>query len=241
MKIKALKIFLNTFCLFLVSFVVAGGAHAATLEFSPSTGSHTTGEGFDVEIKVDTSDTETTSTDAVIVFDKTLVSIDNVTYGSFYPTVLHSEQNGKLYISGMVDSAGDSKSGTGTLATVTLKGLTAGTATLSFECETGRTDDSNISENDLDSTDVIDCSALDDASFTFTGGAVSTPEPTAAPTTPPGTDTNNDTDTTTTTTSSTGGTTTTIPSTGALDFLKLVPKIFMGLLFIAAGIIPLII
>lgn len=224
---------------------LASPAAAATLQFSPASGSHSTGQSFDVEIKVDTGSQDTTSTDAVIIFDNKLLSVSNVTYGQFYSTVLHSEQNSKLYISGMVDSAGTVKNGTGTLATVSFKGLTAGSATLTFECEAGRTDESNVSKNDVDSTDILDCTALTKATYTLSGDAVATPTPAT---------TNNDTADTTAdlpTTSGTGtsGTTggtgaigaTTIPNTGFADFFQLAPKLFMGVLFIIAGLIPLLI
>jgi len=229
-----------------VALYFALPASAATLEFSPATGSHTTGTAFNVEIKVDTKGQDTTSTDAVIVFNNQLLSVDNVTYGQFYSTVLHSEQNSKLYISGMVDSAGTVKNGTGTLATVSFKGLTAGTAALSFECEAGRTDDSNVSKNDVDSTDILDCAALTDASYTLSGSTVASPTPdpadggtdgTGLPTTD-GTGTGTD----TTAPGATGAVgTTTIPNTGFADFLQLAPKLIMGLLFIVAGLIPLLI
>jgi len=231
--------------LFIGALFFAIPTFAATLEFSPATGSHTTGTAFNVEIKVNTGGQDTTSTDAVIVFDNQLLSVDNVTYGSFYSTVLHSEQNSKLYISGMVDSAGTVKNGTGTLATVSFKGLTAGTAALSFECEAGRTDDSNVSKNDVDSTDILDCAALTDASYTLTGSTIASPTPDPADT---GTDGNTDLPTTSgtgTDTTAPGATgavgTTTIPNTGFADFLQLAPKLVMGVLFIIAGLIPLLI
>jgi len=235
------------FVLFLIGvFFLASPVNAATLEFSPASGSYTTGTAFNVEIKVDTKSEDTTSTDAVIVFDNKLLSVDNVTYGAFYSTVLHSEQNSKLYISGMVDSAGSVKNGTGTLATVSFKGLTAGTATLSFECEAGRTDDSNVSKNDIDSTDILDCTALNNGSYTLTGSTVSTPTPNPADTDGDGTGDLPTTDGSGTDTSTgTPGTgapgVATIPNTGFADLLRLAPKLIMGVLFIVAGLIPLFI
>jgi hypothetical protein len=211
----------------LIFLLLPGVVNAATLEFSPTSGNHTTNTSFDVEVKVDTGSEETTSTDAVIIFDNELISVDTVEYGSFYSTVLHSEQNNKLYISGMVDSPTDVVTGTGVLATVTFKTLTAGTAELSFDCTSGKTDDSNISKNDLDSTDIIVCTSLTKASYTITGDSVIT-TPTAAPTSLP----------------QTGGTDvapTAIPQTGALDTFQLLPQLMLGFAFIVIGLIPLLI
>ena len=216
------------------SLVYSQLASAATLEFSPATGSYTTNQVFNVEIKVNTNNQDTQSTDAVIEFDTTLLSVEDVTYGAFYPTVLHSEQNGKLYISGVVNDATSVKNGTGTLATVSFKGLQAGTATVGFVCETGRTDDSNVSKNDLDATDLLVCTSLVDGSYTLSGSAVNTP----TPTTGTGTDTGTG---TTTGTDYLGGTGSTIPATGFIDVVSLLPKLLMGLVFIAIGLIPLLI
>ena len=209
----------------------ANAVSAATLKFSPATGSYTTGNTFTVDITVDTAGKETRGADAVVTFDNTRLSVDSVTYGTFYPTALHSQQNGKLYITGLMNDAANSKSGTGTLATITFKGLTAGTANINFECQTGRTDDSNVYQNDLDSTDLIDCAALGTGSYTLTGGAVNTP--TQAPISSPLPDTGGST--------SGGSSTGTIPNTGFTDIFAFLPKIAMGVFFLVAGAIPLII
>jgi len=220
---------------FILSLVFTQKTLAATLEFSPATGSYTTNTPFEIEITVDTGGEDTQSTDAVVEFDPSFLSVDNVTYGSFYPTVLHSVQNNKLYISGVVDSAGSVKNGSGTLATVSFKGLKAGTTTVSFLCEDGRTDDSNVTKNDIDATDLLVCSSLVDGSYTLSGETAPTNTPTETDTTVDETSTNE------TTTTSTNTTSEAMPATGFTDVFKLMPKIFMGLLFIAIGLIPLLV
>lgn len=232
---KIIKLILALPLLVAGVLVLAPSVSAATLEFAPQTGSYTTGVNFNVEIKVDTKNESTQSTDAVINFDNTYLKVENVTYGSFYPTVLHSEQNGKIYISGVVDNAASEKTGVGTLATVSFKGLKAGVAKLSFECETGRTDDSNVSKNDTNATDLIVCSQLTEASYTLSGETI--------------TDPSNDSTSDSTTDSTTDGSgalgspeyASTIPETGFLDFAALIPKILMGLIFVAIGLVPLLI
>jgi hypothetical protein len=224
-----------------IIFFKTPSAQAASLEFSPNSGSFDPEVVFEVKINVNTDGEDTQSADAVINFNKSLLSVDKVTYGSFYPTVLHSEQDNKLFISGVVDSAEEVKNGSGTLATISFKGISSGTAAVSFECETGRTDDSNISKNDVNATDILVCSSPIEASFIISGDLTATPEAT--------TDTQEDYDSTTDTTylqaGAVGGvddaTTTTIPETGFLDFLSLAPKILMGLLFVAIGLVPLVI
>jgi len=210
------------------------------MQFNPATGSHATNSTFDVEIIVDTENVDTRSADAVINFDNTVLSVDSVAYGTFYPTVLHTEQNNKIYISGV--NADAAIKGKGTLATITFKALTAGTASLSFACTAGRTDDSNVGKNDLDATDILTCSALQSASYTLTGTSVN---PTAVPTAATGTSGTGTTGTGSTTTTGTGSTTQPLPDriadTGSLDFLPLLPKLLMGVFFLGLGLIPILI
>lgn len=218
-----------------ILFLAVPKAHAATIQFLPTTGTFSVDSKFDVQINVDTEAVDTTSTDAVINFDNSLLSVDSVSYGSFYSTVLHSQESGKLFISGMVSSPEQTVNGTGTLATVSFKVLTSGTAELSFACTDGKTDDSNVTKNDLDSTDVIDCNRLQAATFTLSGS--SSGGPTATPSaTSSLSQTNSTSDT-----SNLNGTISEIPRAGVFDFLSLAPKILMGLLFVVIGFIPLFI
>ncbi len=201
--------------------------HAAKLEFSPASGAKTVGTAFPVQIKVDTQGVDTTSTDAVVKYDNTLLSVDSVTYGAFYETVLHNDTAGKLSISGMVSNPGKVVTGTGILATVNFKGLANGSPTASFLCTAGKTDDSNVTKNDTNSSDILDCNSLSGATFTLSGGSAATTSPTLAAGTSGGT----------TGTSSSG----TIPSAGGIDdILALAPKILIGLVFLVAGILPFV-
>ncbi len=214
-------------------------AQAAVIEFSPTSGSFAVNSKFDVQINVNTEEVDTTSTDAVINFDSSLLSVDSVSYGSFYETVLHSQESGKLFISGMVSNPGQIVNGTGTLATVSFKALTSGTATLSFACTAGKTDDSNVTKNDLDSTDVIDCSKLQSASFILSGSSsgdsTTTPSATLSPSP------TNSLSFSSSDTDGAVGTINEIPRAGVFDFLSLAPKILMGVLFVIIGLIPLFI
>jgi len=227
MKIMLKRTFVQTvfafILLLIIGFVWVKTTNAATLQFSPASGSYAADQAFDVTIVVNTDNEDTKSADAVINFDNTVLDVENVTYGDFYSSVLHSEQNGKLYISGLTETA-EVKNGEGNLATVSFKGLTGGTTTLSFECQDGRTDDSNIAKNVLDQTDLIDCTALQTATFTITGS--SGDDPTDLSPTP------------ITNGGNTGGNG--IPETGVMDYVRLLPRLLVGVGLIAIGLIPLL-
>ena len=233
---KTLVVFASFLSLSLFGlFLLTKPSYAATLEFSPQTGTYTTGANFNIDIKVDTDGEDTRSADATINFDTTFLDVESVSYGSFYPTVLHSEQNGVLSIAGYAASP-EIKNGTGILATITFKGLKAGATKLSFECETGRTDESKVTTIETSSRDLIICSALTEGSYTLTGETIDrTPSqsPTSTAKTNTTTDTSDPIDYT--------GTADTIPATGFLDFTPLLPKLLMGILFVAIGLVPLLI
>ncbi len=211
--------------LFLVSAVVMGSTsvYAATIEFVPVTGAYAVNSTFAIQVNVNTGGQDTTSTDAVILFNNTLLSVDTVSYGSFYGTVIHTESNGSLAISGMVSSSGTVVNGTGTLATVTFKALTSGTANLTLNCTAGRTNDSNVSDNSVSPADILDCAALKVGVYTLGAGGA-----TSAPTTAPGVPTPT-------------AAAAAIPQAGSFDFLSIAPKIIMGILFVVVGVIPLLI
>lgn len=240
--VRASRVFIYFFIVsfFFVFFLTgASAAQAATMQFSPTSGTYTTGTTFPVQIKVDTQSVDTTSADAVIKFDGTLLSVDSVSYGSFYPTVLHSQQTEKLFVSGMVSNPGSVINGNGVLATVNFKPLTAGTATISFDCTTGQTNDSNVTKNDTNATDVLDCTTLASATYTLTGSSLNSPTPTT------GLDITSS-PTPTGPTATPGATTPTpvvtqIPSAGFLDIVPLLPKLMMGLVFLIIGLVPLMI
>ena len=239
---RARRIFLYVLSLAIFcgwSFATASKAQAATIQFSPSSGTYSTGSTFGVQIIVNTAGIDTTSADAVIKYNSTLLGVDSVSYGSFYPTVLHSVQNDKLYISGMVSNPGSIINGSGTIATVNFKPLSAGAVTISFDCTTGQTNDSNVTKNDTDATDVLDCATLASATYTLQGSSISvSPIPSNTPI--PGSVTNTPTPTSTTTVTP-APTITQIPSAGITDIFPLLPRLLMGVMFLIIGLAPLLI
>ncbi|PJE62616.1 hypothetical protein COU88_03975, partial [Candidatus Roizmanbacteria bacterium CG10_big_fil_rev_8_21_14_0_10_39_6] len=176
-----------------------------------------------------TESVNTTSADAVIQFDNTLLAVDSVADGTFYPTVLHSDNNGTLVISGIVNSVDAVVSGKGELATITFKGLTAGTASVKFDCTQGQLNDSNISKSETSSEsdiDILTCSSLTAGSYIITSnGSSNTPTPTGATPTTAGTVT---------------ATPTSIPNTGSFNMVALIPQLMLAGLFILIGAIPLL-
>lgn len=213
---KQVRLFLFASILFLL---LPSAAEAASIELSPASGNYAVNDTISVTITVNTGSKDTTSADAVITYDPTLLGSPTVTDGTFYPTVQKTQENGNVMISGLVTNPGDVVNGAGTLATLQFPALTAGTAAVTISCTSGATDDSNVSQSDVDSTDILDCAQIINASYTI-GGASTTITPTTAAG------------------SSAGTTPTAIPSTGFFDAYQLTPTILIGVLLIIVGLIP---
>jgi hypothetical protein len=157
--------YLKKFFQFFVLCVIFGfssvSAEAASLKFDPNSISASKNGTFDVKINVEVGSEQSTSVDVFISYDASVFDLGTtpVTTGGFFPSIANvTNQPGKLYIAGLVTEAGQYRTGTGTLATITFKPKTTGTSTLSFDCSPGVSGDSNIVKNDTNSTDIINCS-----------------------------------------------------------------------------------
>jgi len=167
--------------LFLTSFVQAQTT-SPHLSLTPATKSEVLGDSFEVSVNVDTGGKSIGSVDAIIKYDQDLLEVVSVSEGLFFPTVTSTTTTFEtIKIYGIADT-GAPKTGTGILATITFKGEGAGTALVSFACQSGSTVDSNINEGTVD---VIECSENDSGSYIISSSSSSatqsgSPETTAS-------------------------------------------------------------
>ena len=93
-----------------------------------------------------------TTTDAVVKYDNTLLSVDSVTYGAFYETVLHNDTAGSsLFRYG--GNPGKVVTGTGILATVNFKRSCNGSPRQA-SCVPQEKRTTRITKNDTNSSDI---------------------------------------------------------------------------------------
>ncbi len=138
---------------------------------------------FNVDVIVDAGTDVIRSTDVILVYDPTILTAQSVTAGTFFPTVANNIASGKVTITAYVDNAASSKSGSGTVATVSFKGIKDGSGTLTFDC--GSATGSKVTKNDTNFTNVIVCTQNTSSSVTVgAGGAATTATPTPASSTP---------------------------------------------------------
>lgn len=205
---KTAATYITSVILFLV---LASGVGAATLNFDPTTSAPAVDETFSVAVTIDAGSAQIAGTDIYINYDKTLVSVQSVTSGDYFPLVGNTPSDGRLYISGVVANQGEFKTGAGTVATVIFKALTAGSAELVYDCDLTKTETSKIVQNDINASNIINCAGNGKHTATIAGGGSTTPAAGS---------------------SGTGGTT--LPTSGVLD--GAVTYSTIGVLLVFAGI-----
>ncbi len=155
-------------------FITPRGVHAAFLKFDKTTTSVAVGATFTAEVVVDAAGEQISSTDAYVTYDSSVLQAVSVANGTFFPTVFNDISTSRVYVAGMVDDPGTSKTGTGTVGTITFKALKAGTVSLAYKCDTS-TETSKIIKNDFNATNIINCGQNTTLAATVGGAAAASP------------------------------------------------------------------
>jgi len=188
---KSIKLqFITLIGIFLVfGMFLPKKAFAQVLSLDPVETSVTTGEEFTVNLNINTNSKAAAGADVKMTFDSTLLEVVKVENGDFFTEGASNIGAGTLYVAGYFREQFETKTGSGKLAILTLKGKAAGTARITFVCS-AQTNDSNIF--DANANDIINCTGITNGTYTIgagTGGTTSTsPTPTgvrAATATPP--------------------------------------------------------
>ncbi|HRN70474.1 MAG TPA: cohesin domain-containing protein [Candidatus Woesebacteria bacterium] len=165
-----------------IFFLNAGVIYAATFNFNPTSTYVRPDNTFKVDINVDAGSDQIAGTDIYISYDSSIIEVETITDGTYFPQVEDVPTAGRLYISGFVNTQGDYKTGSGNIASITFKALQTGTTSLVIDCDPSITDTSKIVQNDTAVTNILDCSTLTahpvtvsaDAPDNGTGGTTST-------------------------------------------------------------------
>lgn len=159
---------LIVFILILFPLIKPQSVLAQTMSFDPSTMGAVSGNQFSVNININTGSQQTSSADAMILFDSSILAIQSVSNGGFYSQFASNPISGttnKYLISGFEVSPLTYKSGSGVLATIVFQAKSNGTSPVSFECTPGSSADTNIALGTT-AADIINCSALTPANYT---------------------------------------------------------------------------
>ncbi len=140
---------------------------AATLSISPATSSVVVGSDFSVDILLDTEGVPVDGVDIIYLnYNPSQIQIQDantslagiqITPGTLMSSTLvntTNESSGRVTFS-QVSTGGTRYNGSGTLASISFKALTTGTASLVFNFTPGLTTDSNVASNQIDILDTV--------------------------------------------------------------------------------------
>lgn len=180
---RKLLVFAAVFLLLTTSYLLLATSPvvAQVLSLSPSTATKNTGVEFTVDLNIDTAGKAIAGTDVKLTFDPNILEVIKVERGDFFSDGAHNIGSGTLYIAGFFPPQFETKTGTGKVATIYLKGKVDGASALIFVC-TPQTTDTNIL--DASANDIVNCALMSNGNYTFSAGggtqATSTPRPTSA-------------------------------------------------------------
>jgi hypothetical protein len=164
-------------------FTKAALAADAYLELDPSSGAIST-SGTDIDVNIDTDGQAIKSAKAVINYPTAMLQVSSITAGDFLDDVSHNIYNdeGEVIINAnlSLDSMLESKTGTGTIATITFEAqASSGTAIVTFDCTDEDSTDSNINDPSDPPLDIITCTANVDGNYSW-GDQAASPSPAAS-------------------------------------------------------------
>ena len=182
---------LFTFALMVLIFAVSK-AQAATLILSPSSGTITIGQNISVDIMLDSQGAAIDGVDInSLRYNRTILEVQDadssaegiqITYGTLLSQTLANivdAINGTIDFS-QITTGGITYTGSGKLATIIFKGLSAGTSAVTFDFTLGSTSDSNVAAA---GADVL--TSVGNGSFTVTSVTPPAPSPSPSPTPTP--------------------------------------------------------
>ncbi|MEX1052717.1 MAG: cohesin domain-containing protein [Patescibacteria group bacterium] len=172
--------FISSF--FLQSLTFAQSSGTATMSFNPESQTANVNDNVNVDTLVNAGSENILSVDAYIEYDSSMLEFVSVEDGDFFPIVTSEDISpGRLYIGAYVDDPATSKTGTGTYANVTFRALKEGTTIVEYFCDPSVNETSEVIRDDIDATNIIDCSGNGTAEIIISSSGGTT-EPTSTPT-----------------------------------------------------------
>lgn len=123
-----------------------GGA-GASFAISPASPAVDVGQEITLSVRLNTNGVETAGSDLVLNYDPRFISISDIAAGLLYDQYVGKtidNTNGTVTLSGISSSPTSLFSGTGTFATIRVKGVAAGVSPLTIVFTPGNSNDSNI-------------------------------------------------------------------------------------------------
>lgn len=154
---------------------------AARVYYDPSSVSVAQNNEFTVQVKIDAEANQVIGSDVVVSYAGSDLEVTAVTNGGYFPEFnFANNASGRIEIHGYVSSTYQSKTGTGTLATVKFKSKKGtGSSAVSFTCAGGGSDTNILTAS---GQNILSCSQVNQVAVSYmgAGSATNTPTPTQA-------------------------------------------------------------
>jgi len=188
MKNFKILLLLFIFSFFIFHLLRPATAHAAaSLSLSPATKTVEVDQSFEVAVVLNTGGSNTDAADVILNYDATKLTLVSAVLGDLYENrlVTNTSVSGKVTLRAS-SAAGSYFSGSGTFATLTLRGRAVGTAAVNFDFSANSTTDCNVAYAGSDilgsvangSYTVVAAGTLPTSTPTPVGGGTATPRPT---------------------------------------------------------------
>ncbi len=166
------------------SFPVAKAYAASNLQFDQTSVTAVQNATFTLKININVDANAVMGSDAVVNYAAADLQVTDVSNGGFFPQFTKATDTaGKIEIHGFTGQ-NDSRTGTGTFATITLKSLkNSGSSNISFTC-TGSGTDTDILTTA--GQNILTCSQLNNSGISYSSGGGNSPTLTPTATTAPG-------------------------------------------------------
>lgn len=146
-------------------FFAVNALAAPRLYFDPSSKTTTPGTDFQVKIMIDVESFSSFGADAKLSFPAGDLSVKSITNGGFYTDFSSAQNSGQIEIHGFFSTLYQSKTGSGTLATITFSpSKNTGTGSIEFVCD-GSGSDTEILNSDGEN--ILSCSSLNNLSLVY--------------------------------------------------------------------------
>ncbi len=172
------------FCIYIFG-LLQSPVEAASLKFDKTTVAPAANTVFTVDVVVDAGADQITSADVWMVYDPSYLEAQTVTAGTLFPAVTNNITSGKVSITGLIVDPGNSKTGVGTIATVSFKALKTGSTSVTYDCRAEVSNSSKIIKNDVNATNIIDCNANQKLTVSIGGAGAVVPTTPSGSTNPP--------------------------------------------------------
>lgn len=176
------------FLIFLFFAIPTRAFAAPRLTLSPASTTVNNGDSTQINLLIDVESNNAFGADAILTIPSSDIDVTGVTNGGFFTDFNYAidSANNRLEIHGYFSSLYQTKTGNGTLATVTLKAKKdSGSDTVPFICNGTSTATQILDSN---GHNILDCANLNQLAFTFAGappGSTPTPTPTGTATPTP--------------------------------------------------------